>query len=178
MRRPLVAGLVVLAASTCLLSVTPAQAAERTFVDRTGDVGHRMDVRRVHVANNHRLVVTVKHRAVTQRSGAWSGLYIDVTPRRRASPDYYLAGSVGGGYQLYWMDGWRIGGTLGCPGGTYRYGYSTMADTTRFSLARSCLDGASTRATRVRVAVTAGVRDRPIDWAPAHHRYSRWVPLG
>ncbi len=175
--RPLAASLFALAVALSVATAAPAEAAQRLFVDRGGDVGHGMDIRRVNVANNHRLVATVKHRAVKETGGRWSALYIDVTPGRTPSPDYYLAGHVGGDHQLYWMDGWKIGGKLGCPVGTYRYGYSTSADTTRFSLARSCLDGASTHANRVRVAVTAGARDRPIDWAPAHHRYSAWVAL-
>ncbi len=170
--------LLVLAVSWSIVTSAPAEAATRSFADRAGDVRHGMDIREVTVANNKRLVVTVQHRKVTEGAGARSGLFIDVTPGHRASPDYYLAGRIDGHDQLYWTDGWKVGGRLGCPGGSYRYSYSLGAETTRFSLARSCLDGASTRAGRVRVAVTAAVgHHRPTDWAPARHRFFAWVGL-
>ena len=56
--------------------------------------------------------------------------------------------------RFFWMKNWRdIGGRIGCD---YRASYSFRTDTTRFSLARGCLNGASFRATRVRVAAIAG----------------------
>lgn len=177
MIRRILAILFVAVVGSTALAMPPAGAASGAFRDRAGDVPHAMDIRRVAVANGPRLIVTVRHRAVFESGGAWSGLYIDATPNRVASPDYYLAGSVGGDYQLFWMDGWKVGGKLGCPGGDYQYAFSTSTDTTRFSLARSCLNGATTRATKLRVAVIAGMSGRKTDWAPRWHKYSRWFAL-
>ena len=175
----LVATVCVAVAVLTSSAAAPAQADQASFADRAGDVGHPMDILRVTastVSSGHQLVVTVRHRAVTARNGAWSGLYIDVTPGS-ASPDYYLGAVVGGVYQLYRTDGWKVGARVGCSAGDYRFGFNTRADTTRFSLSRRCLDGTAVRPTRARVAAFAGVTGGRQDWAPGYHRYSRWLPL-
>ena len=163
-----------LAFAIVTLSISPAQADNRTFGDPRGDVLHGMDITRVTVHNARPLVVTLQHHNVSERAGAWSGVYIDVDSS--PGPTYYIAGSVGGDYQLFWTTRrWRIGGTIG--GCNYRQTYSTRTDTTRFTLARACLNGASFRATRVRVSAVAGVSGGRVDWVPAYHRLSAWVPL-
>lgn len=45
------------------------------------------------------------------------------------------------------------------------------SDTSKFVIARGCLDGAG----RVRVSVVANDDDGDRDWAPKYHRFYGWV---
>src|SRR4051812_19380712 len=137
MRKRLVACALLAAAIMATPSV--AEAAPRTIHDTVGDVGYGMDIKTASVRNGKPLSITIHHRAV--REGSWSGAYIDVTPGDGNAPDYFIRGGVGGDYQLSWMNGWKVGGGLGCPGpGDYHEYVSYRYDTTRFTLARSCLN--------------------------------------
>ena len=164
------------AAATAVVIATPsiAQAASRTIPDTVGDIHYGMDIKTASVSNGKPLSITIKHRAISE--GSWSGVYIDVTPGHGNAPDFFVRGGIGGDYQLSWMNGWKIGGWLGCPGpGDYHQYVSYKYDTTRFTLARSCLDGASFRATKVRVIAVAGRSGHTTDWAPGYHRWSEWI---
>lgn len=161
-----------------LFVATPAHAETRTVPDRVGDVRHGMDIRGMRIHNGpRRLVVVLRHREISERAGAWAGIYIDVTPRT-PGPDYLLSGGAGTHWDLLWTSGWRAGGILGCSQ-RYRMSFNYRLDRTRFVLPRTCLNGASFRATKVRVAARAGTGRAPRDdWAPARHLLSRWVAKG
>ncbi|WP_207084735.1 hypothetical protein [Nocardioides sp. S5] len=165
-----------LVASCALVSLPGpiAHAATASFGDPADDVAHGMDVRRVHVRNEDRFVVTVRHDALQEDGSV--GVYIDVTPQRRRAPDYLVSMNMFDGRWFEWMSSW------GEPGGSIRCPYTTRTNwsrnTTRFSISRRCLNGASFEATTVRVSAVAGVADGPVDWAPGAFAWSQWVARG
>lgn len=151
-----------------------ANAATESFADSVGDVTHGMDIQRVRVRNEDRVVVTVRHRALQDDGSV--GVYIDTTPRRGRGPDYLVSMNMFDGRWFEWMNTWRQpGGTIRCP---YSARTNWTRQTTRFSISRVCLSGASNAATAVRVAAVAGVADGPVDWAPGAFAWSPWVRKG
>lgn len=165
------------ALAVVLLTAVPAQAEWATIPDRRGDVAHGMDIRNVKVQNRPgRLVVTVQHRAIRQRDGAWSAIYIDVDPRQ-PGPTYLMSGGAGTHWDFFWTSTWKVRGLLGCAK-RYRQSFNYRADTSRFVIPRVCLGGATFRASKVRVAAKAGTRAPRVDWAPGRFKLSRWVAEG
>lgn len=172
-RSPLPVTLLLLTIATMLISTaTPVSADTAVVRDRGGDVRHGMDIRWVRVENGPSLVITVQHRAIRERDGAWAGIYIDVAARGRG-PEYYLAGGAGTDYQYFLMDGWRISNRIyGC---RYRQSFNYRLDRSRFVVSRACLNGANFQAGRVRVAAIAGTKKGRRDWAPAYRGFSPWI---
>lgn len=158
------------------VGATAAQAATSAVTDARGDVGHPLDIQSVTVRNGNTLSITIHHRSLAagERISGWSGAYIDVDSRV-AGPDYYIAGGLGTDYELYWTNGWKRGGLIG--GCYYHEGLNYAHNSTVFTLGRRCLNGASFRATKVRVSAVAGAPRRTSDWAPGWHRFSPWVAL-
>ena len=148
------------------LLTTPATADTRSFGDRAGDVRHGMDIRKVRVRSEQRLVVTTWHRSV-QAGGI--AFYFDTRPS--PGPEYSLVAGVGydTDWQVFRMTNWRsVGHPVYCPSD---YAFSRAADTVRASLSRTCVGGAS----RVRVSVRATARGGAPDWAPGYRKFYSWV---
>lgn len=171
--RAFIRGLLAAGAAAVLVAASPALAATLRFPDKHGDLANGMDIRWVRVVNNRPLVIVVKHRRIDPKAGGWAGAYVRVDPHHRG-PSFYLVGAIHSKDQMYWMNGWKIGGTWGCHGYTMRF--SVARDTTRFVIPRRCLNGADFRTTRVQVAARAGLHfSGPSDWAPGRRHLSPWV---
>ncbi len=173
-KSPLYATLLVLAiAATMIVSTAVSARADTALVrDRADDVRHAMNIRWVRIENGPSLVVTLQHRAIRERDGAWAGVYIDVVARGRG-PEYYLAGGAGTDYQYFLMNGWRVSNKIqGC---RYRQSFNYRLDRSRFVISRACLNGASFEAGRVRVAAIAGIKNGRRDWAPTYRGSSPWI---
>lgn len=167
--------LAVVASLLVVVNTSPAAAATRTIPDRANDVNHGMDIRRVRVANQNRLVVLTRHEVI-QPDGSVA-VFIDTTPRTSNKPDYILSMNIfdGVGY-IYYARSWRANdrNSFRCDGASADI--NRRQDTTRFAIPRGCISGAARPAGRVRVAAAAAVVDgADDDWAPGVRRWSRWV---
>jgi len=171
LRRPALKLLVTaMFAASIALVPTAAPADTRAFDDRQGDVRHGMDIHKVRIHNEQRLVITTRHRRVQPGQIAF---YIDTRPA--AGPEYAFFAGVGFGtdWAIVRMRNWRVvsDGPRHCPSD---YSFSRRTDTVRASISRACLDGAD----RVRVSVKANDQDRGPDWAPGYRRFFPWIAHG
>lgn len=164
----LVAGLIILGT---VVTPSPAQAETTTFRDPAGDIATGADILGVRVHNARRVVVTVHHRDLRRAASPGVGLYLDTRPGR-PGPEYVLDVNVWE-YYLWPTKGWQPTGDapLACHHGG-RFNYRT--ETTSMPISRACLGHPG----RVRVSVVARNGGHRRDWAPGHHRFSRWVERG
>jgi hypothetical protein len=179
--------LIAVASVAVVASVaSPANAAERTFTDRKGDVRGGFDIQSVRVVNTGKWIkIRSHHRSL--RDGVTTGgvsVYID-TVRRRRGPEFRFSGPVGfdGDYAILRVHRWNpVGGPLNCGG--LRFGVNYRRDVVHFGVTRRCLDRAyDHRVGKVRVAVMsaqnrAGGGAPRIDWAPKRRTLYPAVPRG
>ena len=157
-------------ASTALVPL-PSHADSAAFTDRVGDLRAGADLHKVVVRNEGRLILKFKHQDL--RAGYYASVtaYIDTT-KRRIGPEYGIGGGIGGGsdWQMFRTRRWKAlgSGPLNCPTNLV---VDYRNDTSKFMIARRCLDGAG----RVRVSVVASDHDGDRDWAPEFHRFYGWV---
>jgi hypothetical protein len=165
-------------ASASVALATPAQAESIVVKDARGDMGHKADVLRVRVANEQRVRVKVTHDNLTRRGNKAATIFVD-TDRSRRGPEFgFVAGIFeGSDYQLVRMRNWKPRSRpLSCPI-SLKLDYS--ADTSYFTMRRSCLD----RPGRVRVAVKVSAEramsgEFAHDWLTGRRQFTRLVARG
>ena len=169
--RMLLGRALALAIAATAIAVVPSHADTARFSDRRDDLRAGADLHEVVVRNEKRLTLRFKHQNL--RAGYYASVtaYIDTT-KRRPGPEYGIGGGIGGDsdWQIWRMRRWEIvgNGPLNCP---TDLDVNYREDTSKFVIARRCLDGAG----RVRVSVVAADDDGDKDWAPKYHRFYSWV---
>jgi len=177
--------LIALASAAALVGslVPPAQAAERTFTDRHGEIRSGFDIHSVRVVNTGQWIkIRTHHRNIRYGMDVQGGgvsVYID-TVRRRRGPEFVISGPVGfdGDYNIVRTRNSRpFGQPLNCRG--LRFGVNYKRDVVRFAVTRRCLDRAyDHRVGRIRVAAKASPSGARVDWAPKRRKLYAAVPRG
>lgn len=172
MRPQRIAAVLAGALVVALGAAIPAHAQSRVFHDEIGDAQTGIDVTKVRVVNNRRLVLISHHVDLPRRTGA--GYFIDID-RTRPGPEFVLGGGlVDSDFNIFHARRWRsTGEPIGCD---LRLRPRFARDQIKFSMARACLDG-----TRKHVRVSFSVApfdgdDR--DFLPGRREFTRWVPFG
>lgn len=170
-KRALLAGFVSSLMAVGLV-VSPAAFAETyTFRDPAYDIRAGADIVNVRVTNERRVVVVVRHRDLRRGATPAVGVLVD-TNRSRPGPELSVDLNINETY-VWAVRRWKVSGDepLAC---RVTGGFDYKADVTRVGLGRDCLH----RWGPVRVSVWASAGSSRQDWAPAYHRFSRWVQKG
>ena len=176
-RYALIAGLLPALAALIAAFPAPAAAASATFSDPRGDTTHPADIVAVHVKNEKRIVVVVRHANLTFRDGPGKIRIAYDTSESNEGPEFFLklAYQSDRKPELRATTGWghfHSAPIASCAGERARV--RPGRDKTRISVPRSCFGDPA----RVRVQVRlAPFKDdnRRVDLAPGPRKAGPWV---
>lgn len=162
----------------------PASGATHATVDARGDLAHGADLLRVHVTNEDRVTVRVKHEDLVRswKSGSSLSVFLDTDPARAGAEFVFVGGTFeGSDYALLPAEGFRRSSDEQVPlnGGSYRMRLDYDRDVAVIRFDRAVLGDPG----KVRVEVRTGGATGPsgtggVDWLGKARTFAPWVPRG